>query len=45
MSYEYIAKELKKVFTEERRQKRKVKHKAKRKGRIDKRTGRPGKAK
>tara|TARA_B100000609_G_scaffold92445_1_gene73814 strand:- start:185 stop:304 length:120 start_codon:yes stop_codon:yes gene_type:complete len=35
----------KKVVTEARRQKRKAKHKAKRKGRIDHRTGKPGKRK
>tara|TARA_Y100001936_G_C15938485_1_gene593418 strand:+ start:858 stop:977 length:120 start_codon:yes stop_codon:yes gene_type:complete len=35
----------KKVVTEARRQKRKAKHKAKRKGRVDHRTGKPGKRK
>ena len=35
----------KKVVTETRRQKRKAKHKAKRKGRLDHRTGKPGKRK
>ena len=34
-----------KLITETRRQKRKEKHKAKRKGRIDHRTGKPGKRK
>ena len=34
-----------KVDTEQRRQKRKTKHVAKRKGRIDHRTNRPGKRK
>ena len=35
----------KKLITESRRQKRKAKHMAKRKGRIDHRTGKPGKRK
>ena len=45
MSHNHIVQELKKTFTEERRQKRKTKHKAKRKGRLDLRTGRPRKRK
>ncbi len=35
----------KKLIAESRRQKRKVKHIAKRKGRVDHRTGKPGKRK
>ena len=41
--FEYI--DFVKAVVEDRRQKRKVKHKAKRKGKIDHRTGKKGKAK